>query len=138
MFEAINSANSEDVRKAEKEEEEKLKVAYSRALVSLDLDLFIDQKPKYASNSFLYGRLFCYLVANYSDKKHTDELESNMERYGLLDYSEAVFNIARRYIEAECFMKARKLLNIARERGYITNMLYELEEELERRWFLNL
>lgn len=138
MFVPINSRNAEAIRKSEEEERTNLRRAYIEALSTLNIDSFLRCKPKHEANLGLYNQATRYLIFNYSSKKELCEIESNISKYGLLNYKESLLNMAKKNIETESFMKARKLLNIARERGFFCNMLYELEEQLRKEWYLKV
>lgn len=134
MFAAINSTSGM-LKRAEEEERSRLHGMYLCALRTLDIDMFLSQKPQHDANTGLYTRALRYLAFNYTFKKSLAEIEPNISRYSLLDHREALFNIARKCIDAERFIMARKLLNIARERDFVCNALYELEDLLQKTWY---
>lgn len=138
MFAAINSTGSENTRKLEEEERTRLRNKYNETLLTLNLGPFLELRPVHDINLGFYNRALRYLVFNYTFQKSLEEIEQSMSRYRLLEYKEAIFNIARKHIEAERFVRARKLLNIARDRGFFCNMLYELEGQLEDSWHVKL
>ncbi|ADM11253.1 uncharacterized protein Eint_031100 [Encephalitozoon intestinalis ATCC 50506] len=136
MFEAINSIDNKVIRKSEDHEKGMILLEYTKALKTLDIGSFLKYRVKHDVNLGLYKRASGYLISNYAIKKTLEEIELNMERYKLLEYKESVFIMARRNImEKENFVKARKLLNLAREKGFFCNELYELEELLNNEWY---
>ncbi|KMV66483.1 hypothetical protein M970_031140 [Encephalitozoon cuniculi EcunIII-L] len=135
MFEAINSVDNRVIRRSEEQEKGTLMAEYNKALRTLDVGPFLKYRVKHDVNLGLHRKATGYLISNYTIKKTLEEVESNVERYRLLDHRESLFNMARRNItEARNFVRARKLLNIARERGFFYNELYELEELLDHEW----
>ncbi|AFN82730.1 hypothetical protein EROM_031080 [Encephalitozoon romaleae SJ-2008] len=136
MFEAINSVDSKAIKKSEDHERAMLLMEYNKALKDLNVGSFLRYKVKHDVNLGLYKRASGYLISNYTAKKALEEVEQNIERYKLLNYRESLFNMARRnIIERNNFVRARKLLNIAREKGFFCNELYELEELLTTEWY---
>ncbi|AFM98008.1 hypothetical protein EHEL_031120 [Encephalitozoon hellem ATCC 50504] len=136
MFEALNSVDNKVIKKSEDNERNMLLAEYNKALETLDISLFLKYRVKYDVNLGLYRKALGCLISNYTAKKTLEEVESNVEKYRLLSYRESVFNIARRNIvEKSNFVRARKLLNVARENGFFCNELYELEELLNSEWY---
>lgn len=136
MFEAINSVDNKAIKKSEDHERAILLMEYNKALKDLDISSFLRYRVKHDVNLGFYKRASGYLISNYTAKKALEEVEQNIERHKLLNYRESLFNIARRnIIERSSFVRARKLLNIAREKGFFCNELYELEELLTAEWY---
>lgn len=135
MFEAINSVDSGVIKKSEEQERNMLVTEYNKALETLDIESFLRYRVKQDANIGLHKKGSSYLMANYTFKKDLEEVESNIEKYKLLDHRESLFNMARRNImEAGNFLRARKLLNMARRKGFFCNTLYELEKLLCAEW----
>ncbi|KAM0672639.1 hypothetical protein CWI42_030800 [Ordospora colligata] len=135
MFTVINSVSSSVTKKLEDKEKAKILTEYNKALNTMKIDKFLTIDPKHQANIALYSKATQYLMSNYTQKKSLAEIEANIHKYRFLEYRDALFNIARRSMdEQENYIKARKFLNIARQKNFICNTLYELEQKLENEW----
>jgi hypothetical protein len=135
MFVALNSKPDENERKSEREERKELVTLYNRALETLEVDSFISHRLKHETNRCVYNKGREYLLFNYSLRKELKEVEENIEKHRLTEYKYALFCLVKRNIENANFIRAKKLLNLARDRNYHTNALYELEKLLRRQWY---
>jgi hypothetical protein len=133
MFAALNTHPSDTDRRLQ-EERTRISTLYNSALHTLDIAPLTAYSPRHEENRTFYNRAREYILFNYTSERPMQEVEENIEKYRLTESRDALLCLARRSMEAARFIRARKLLNLARERRYHCNTLYELERTLMRMW----
>ncbi|KAH9411738.1 hypothetical protein HK407_03g04870 [Ordospora pajunii] len=135
MFTVINSVSNSATKKLEDREKTKILTEYNKALSTMKIDKFLAISPKHQVNIALHAKATQYLMSNYTQKKSLADIEENIHKYRFIEHRDALLNIARRSMdEQENYIKARKMLNIARQKHFTCNELYELEQKLENEW----
>lgn len=134
MFKAANT-DSETQRRKTSAEAQKIRDLYMEVLQTLDIGKFLEFRVMSDQNQPFYTRARSNLMYNYVKSTDVSVLNENRENYDFLDYRYAFFEVVEKNIGAGNFVRARKLLNVARERGWQCNSLYTLEREIESRYF---
>lgn len=131
MFKAVNT-ESEAQQKKIQIERQKIRELYLAALADLELDAFLQFKVENDQNGEFYKKAQANLLYNYAKAKALDDLD---ERLGFLECRDAFFEVAEKNIRARNFVRAKKLLNLARERGWFCNKLHDLQKRIEEEYF---
>lgn len=134
MFRAVNT-ESEHERKKIMHEKTKIQSSYLSALKTLNIDKFVDLKIQFEQNSDFYAAARANLLFSLVKKAPRSKLEEIYRNYSIQECKVALFEYARRSIEEGEFIKARKLLNLARKKGWWCNDLFDLEEVIEGKYF---
>lgn len=134
MFRAINT-ESEVQRKAAKIENAKIVQLYLDALENRKYDAFLEFSVLYDQNKSLYNKGRSNLFYNYVMETDVETLNENKEKLDFLEYKLAVFALVEKNIKAGNYVRAKKLLNFARTKGWICNNLYKLEERIKAEYF---
>lgn len=134
MFKAVNT-ECEAERKKAVLEKKKIQNTYLSALKTLDIQNYLEIKVVFEQNVGFYLVGKANLLHSLVRKASVEELDEIMEKYGIIDVKLAVFEAAKKFIGNGLFVKARKLLNIAREKAWWCNDLFDLEERIKREYF---
>lgn len=134
MFKAANT-DSETQRRKTSVEAQKIRDLYMEVLRTLDIKKFLEFKVQNDQNQPFYTRARSNLMYNYVKRTDVAVLNENKENYDFLDYRYSFFEVVEKNIAAGNFVRARKLLNMAKERGWQCNSMYSLEKEIENRYF---
>lgn len=135
MFKAVNTESETDKKKI-LQERAKIQAAYLAATKTLNIEKYLEMKIRFEQNESFYltgrGNLLYSLVR----KTSSDKLDEVIRKYDVLDTKLAFFEVARKCVEGGAFVRAKKLLNLARKKGWICNDLFDLEEEIRTGYFL--
>jgi len=137
MFRAVNTESETERRKA-LQERAKIQSTYLSAMKTLDIEKYLEIRIQFEQNDGLYLAGKANLLYGLVRKTPVVKLDELVEKYRILETRLAFFELARRWIDNGMFVKARKLLNMARERGWWCNDLFDLEGRIEREYFPGL
>lgn len=74
------------------------------------------------------------LLYSFVKKTPMDQLLGKIGTYGLLESKSALFELVRKCIGEESFIRAHKLLNLAKSKGWMGNDYFDLREEISRKY----
>lgn len=134
MFRAVNT-ESEHERKRMLFERARLQALYFSVTKTLNVDKFMELKIQFEQNQGLYSAGKANLLFSLVRRTQIEKLEKLIEKYNILESKPAFFEVIRKYIESERFVGAKKLLNKSRAKGWWCNDLFDLEKEIERKYF---
>ncbi|ELA41448.1 uncharacterized protein VICG_01553 [Vittaforma corneae ATCC 50505] len=134
MFRAVNT-ESESERKRILFERTRIQALYFSVAKTLNIDKFVELKVQFEQNQGLYSAGKANLLFSLVRKTPMEKLEELIEKYGVLESKPAFFEFIRKCIENEKFVKAKKLLNMARTKGWWCNDLFDLENTIECKYF---
>lgn len=131
MFRAINTESLLQKKKANIERK-KLKEVYMNACRTLNIKDFLKEKVVYESNEIFYRKakvnLYIQIIKNIS----LEIFESMFNINELVEYEELLFLIGSKYISEKKYIRAKKILNIAIEKGWYSNKLFNLLETINK------
>jgi hypothetical protein len=134
MFRAVNT-ESEHERKRIHYERIKIKNVYLSVTKTLNVEKYFEMKIHFEQNKGFYLAGKANLLYNLVRRTQINELDKMLEKYDILESKCAFFEFARKCIENGLFVRAKKLLNIARSKGWWCNDLYDLESLIESKCF---
>lgn len=131
MFRAINTESLLQKKKTNIERK-KLKEVYMNACRTLNIKDFLKEKVVYESNEIFYRKakvnLYIQIIKNIS----LEIFESMFNINELVEYEELLFLIGSKYISEKKYIRAKKILNIAIEKGWYSNKLFNLLETINK------
>ncbi|KAF9761563.1 hypothetical protein NGRA_2559 [Nosema granulosis] len=134
MFTSLNEEFSiEKTREIEKEKK-KIKKSYYTYLINRKIDDIFNYELVHEENLHLFERVKEYTLFNHI---RSGRKKINIEAYNLTRYEKALMEYVELLINDGMFIKARKLLNIAKEKKYLSNKYYELEERIRKEYRFN-
>lgn len=134
MFRAVNT-ESESERRRIAAERQNIQANYLSATKTLNLDKFLDMKVMFEQNQEIYKIAKANLLFTFVRRTPLENVEGLINKYHVLESKPAYFELVRKYIKCENFIRAKKLLNLARSNGWICNDLFDLEKEITKKYF---
>lgn len=134
MFKAVNVESESDKRLCEFEKK-RIEKSYLATLKTLNLDSFLATQIKYEQNLSFYKNAYSNLLVEYVSIKCDREILENLEKYKILEHTNSFFELLRKSIKNENFIRAKKLLNLAKSKNWMRNEYYDLKRELEQLYF---
>jgi hypothetical protein len=134
MFRAVNT-ETEYERKRTQVERLKIKNVYISAVKTLNIEKYFELKVQFEQNQgfYLAGKSnLLYNLVRRSPLKNMDEL---IKKHNILESKLAFFEFVKKCIDNGLFVKAKKLLNCARIKGWICNDLFDFENQIEETYF---
>lgn len=129
-FKAVNT-DTDKQRRDTARERQTLTALYAAALISGDITSFLAYKLECEPNRAFFAGARANLLCNFIASHPLSDSIAKATEWGLAETRRPLFALAERCLEAREPVRARKLLNLARERGWLCNELYELEDALE-------
>lgn len=135
MFKAINSEDDGLYTRNLQDEQTKIEKMYLESLKGNVIDEYIAYSPKYECNIGVYRKGKIFLMCSYIRNSGLDKLDSLIDTYDALIYKDVLFEAIEKYINGRKFFKAKKLLNLARDRKFLCNRFYELERLYAKKYY---
>ena len=129
MFTPLNKETSKKRLKSIVKERRALKETYYNFLLDIKkLDNIFSVKIDYEENYELLSRIKEYALYNCLLKN----IDIDIKKYDIFRYKKVLFFYIKKTIENKEFIKAKKLLNICKERGYENNEYFDLLYKLKK------
>lgn len=134
MFRAVNTESESQQRKI-KLERTKILSLYLSALKTLKVEKYFELKVRYEQNQGFYTAGKCNLCFSLVRKTPFEKIDELIEKFCILESKHAFFEYVKKCIENNAFLKAKKLLNTARFKGWWCNDLFDLEKLIKLKYF---
>lgn len=134
MFKAVNT-DSESQRKKISIENQRIRDLYMDTLQTLNIKKFLELQVLHSQNQPFYLKAKSNIMYNYVKCVDISILNENKEKYDFLEHKHSFFEVVEKNIRGGNFVRARKLLNLAKERGWLCNSLYSLASRIEDDYF---
>ena len=122
MFTPLNKETSKKRLKSIVKERRALKETYYNFLLDIKkLDNIFSVKIDYEENYELLSQIKEYALYNCLLKN----IDIDIKKYDIFRYKKVLFFYIKKKIENKEFIKAKKLLNICKERGYENNEYFD-------------
>lgn len=130
MFTPLNKETSKKRLKSILKERRMIKEVYYKFLVNMDIDTIFSIKIEYDENSDILYQVKEYSLFNLVDKsvEGVDPV-----KYEIFNYKKAAFMYIQNVLKRKEYVKAKKMLNICKEKGYECNEYYELVDEVRKK-----
>lgn len=134
MFKAVNT-ESENERRRAQFEKTRIQKSYLSALKTLNIDKFLAIKIHHEQNQAFYESAKSNLLYNFAAKSSSDAILKKVEEYGILNFKAPLFEFARKSLDEENFIRAHKLLNLAKHKKWTNNDYFELRKRMKSEYF---
>lgn len=131
MFRAVNT-DSELQKKERVQERKELIAAYTKCQNEGIIEPFMDKKVEYESNKGLLENGKSNLLCEFIRSGEIQEIENKIDEYSMIETKYPLFSLINRYLVEKRYIRAKKLLNIARAKGWYCNELYNTEAKLNK------
>lgn len=134
MFRALNTESASQKKKAA-EEGIRIREMYMDYLFTSNLDALLSYPVQCEQNIPLMMKAKSNALTAHVKSEPIDRLNSQMEQLGLLEFRNPLFLLAEKNIQGGNFVRAKKILNVARDKGWFSNRLYDLSKRIEVEYF---
>lgn len=134
MFRAVNTESELERRRfiSERQKIHNLFISSSR---SLNIEKFLSFNVSFEQNQSLYDNAKSNLLFGYVNKNKVETLIKFLDKHNFLESKQAFFEFIRICIEDSKFVQAKKLLNIAKSKGWFSNDYFELKKSVQNLYF---
>jgi hypothetical protein len=129
MFTPLNKETSKKRLKSMLKERRMIKEIYYKFLINMDIDNVFNIKTEYDENRDILYQVKEYALFNLVDK-FIDKVDPL--KYDIFSYKKAAFLYIHSILKKKEYVKAKKMLNICKEKGYECNEYYELVDEVRK------
>lgn len=134
MFRAVNTESEFEKRRC-LSERQKIQNLYISSAKSLNIDRFLSFKVSFDQNQPLYDNAKSNLLFSLVNKSKVENLLELSKKYGILESKQAFFEFVRMFIRDGKFVQSRKLINLAKTKGWFCNEFFELKNFIENEYF---
>lgn len=134
MFRAVN-IESEYEKKRASQEKHKIQEMYFSCLKTLCIEKFFNIRILFDQNRPFYETARSNLLYNIVRKTSLPVLEKVLQEYDITESKHAFFEFVRKCIDNSMFVRAKKLLNLARKNKWWCNDLFDLEKDIDKLYF---
>lgn len=132
MFRAVNTESESDRRRACLERQ-KIQNVYLSTLKTMKLSKLLSMEVRYEQNYNLLCNAKSNLLYGFVRRMSMGQLLESME-CGFLESKVSFFEFVRKCIAEGNFIRAHKLLNLAKSREWVGNDYFELREEIGKKY----
>lgn len=134
MFRAVNT-ESENERRKESFEKSKIQTMYLATLKSLNIDKFLSLKINYERNQVFFESAKSNLLYSFVSKSPSEKIVEVLEKYEILKFKTPFFEFVRKTLEDENYLRAQKLLNLAKSNKWAGNDYFNLKTQIEKDYY---
>lgn len=134
VFRAVNT-ESELERRKFLSERQKIQNLYISSSKSMNIDRFLAFNVSFDQNQAFYNNAKSNILFSFVNKNKVETLLKFLEKYNFLESKQAFFEFIRICIDESRFIQAKKLLNLAKLKGWFCNDYFELKKSIESLYF---
>jgi hypothetical protein len=137
MFKAVNTESEYEMKLAEYERR-RIQKCYLSAMKNVKNTNFFNLQVKYENNQAFYTSAKSNLLCTYIWETSTEQIIQEIEKLKILDFKFPFFELVRKSIKEHNYIRAKKLLNLARSKKWTNNDYFDLKREIKKNFRIKM
>jgi hypothetical protein len=133
MFKAVNTESVQEIKKS-LEERKIIRGIYLSCLKSSNIEKLMSFNVIFDQNQQLYTTAKSNLFFSLVHKNNSEKLIEFSKKYNFLEFKQPFFEFVKICISESKFVKAKKLLKLARGKGWFCNDYFSLKNEIKAKY----